>query len=247
LNADNPVTVPAGATNSPASNDASAQAPKPAAGDTNSTPDLSTLTREQLEARVKSLTDSLAAANTESEYFRDQWTQLRLRDEALGVVALTDDKGQVDDRLVQAVKELYQEHMRRREALVLLNELLVSSDQMLATAPNYDPKLRAQYEEATRASKAYLSGNSGAAFPIGATLNDGKIADTNPDLNAVILNLGKSQGVKEGMHFSIYQDNVEVGTVKIMVARDLISSAAVEKLKPNTVLKVGDRAAVQPQ
>jgi hypothetical protein len=247
LNADKPVTVPSGATNIPAGNDASAQAPKPVAGDNTPAPDLSTLSREQLEARVKTLTDNLASANTESEYFREQWSGLKLRDEALGVEALTGDQSQLEDKLVQAVKELYQERMRRRESLVLLNELLVSTDMMLATAPNYDPKLRAQYEEATRSAKAYLSGNSGAAIPIATSLDDGKIADTNPDLNAVILNMGKTQGVKEGMHFSIFQDNVEVGSVKVMVARDLISSAAVERLKPKTVLKVGDRAAVQAQ
>jgi hypothetical protein len=47
------------------------------------------------------------------------------------------------------------------------------------------------------------------------------------------------------MPFLIYQDNVEVGTVKVVLARDLVSAAQVESLKPNTVLKVGDQAKVQ--
>ena len=49
-----------------------------------------------------------------------------------------------------------------------------------------------------------MAGHSGAAIPIGTSLADGRVADTNPELNAVILNLGKSQGVKEGMPFGIY-------------------------------------------
>ena len=106
-------------------------------------------------------------------------------------------------------------------------------------------KCRADYEVASRGAKAYLAGRSGAAIPLASSLSDGRIADTNPELNAVILNLGKSQGVKEGMPFLIYQDNVEVGTVKVVLARDLVSAAQVESLKPNTVLKVGDRAVVQ--
>ena len=61
----------------------------------------------------------------------------------------------------------------------------------------------------------------------------------------MILNLGKTQGVKEGMPILIFQDNVEVGTVKVVLARDLVSAAQVQSLKPNTVLKVGDRVAVQ--
>ena len=225
--------------------DTSAPGQDPKAGAGDASPDLSSLTREQLEARVKTLSESLTSANTESEYFREQWTELKLRDEALGVEALTVDESKMEDKLVQAVKELYQSEMKRREALVLLDKLLTSTDQMLQTAPNYDPKVRAEYEVATRSAKAYLGGHSGAAIPLASSLADGRIADTNPELNAVILNLGKSQGVKEGMPFLIYQDNVEVGTVKVVLARDLVSAAQVESLKPNAVLKVGDRASVQ--
>ena len=237
------------ATNGATASNTSASAPgqdqKVGAGDTKPSPDLSGLTREQLEARVKTLSENLALANTESEYFREQWTELKLRDEALGVEALTVDESKLEDKLVQAVKELYQSEMKRREALVLLDKLLVSTDQMLQTAPNYAPKVRAAYEIAFRGAKDYLAGGSGAAIPIGSTLSEGRISDTNPELNAVILNLGKTQGVKEGMIFLIYQNNAEVGTVKVVLARELVSAAQVESLKPNTVLKVGDSAKVQ--
>jgi hypothetical protein len=257
LNADKPAvpatpaTVPSDATNAPPviviDNSASAPPPdqKAAAGNTNSSPDLSALTREQLEARVKTLTGNLASANTESEYFREQWTELKLRDEALGVEALTGDEGKTQDKLVQAVAELYRSEMKRREALVLLDKLLTTTDQMLQTAPNYDPKVRADYEVASRSAKDYMAGRSVAAIPLASSLSDAQIVDANPELNAVILNLGKNQGVKEGMVFLIYQDNVEVGTVKVVLARDQVSAAQVESLKPNAVLKVGDRAAVQ--
>jgi hypothetical protein len=213
--------------------------------DATSGPDLSGLTREQLELKVKTLSANLASANTESEYFREQWTELKLRDEALGVEALTVDQSKLEDKLVQAVAELYRSEMKRREALVLIDKLLSSTDKMLQTAPNYDPKVRADYEVATRAAKEYLAGHSGSAIPIATGLSDGQVADTNPALNSVILNLGKTQGVKEGMPFLIYQDNVEVGTVKIVLARDQVSAAEVESLKPNAVLKIGDKAVVQ--
>ncbi len=203
------------------------------------------MTHGELEARVKNLTASLASANTESEYFREQWTELKLRDEALGVEGLTIDESKLEDKLVQAVKELYQSEMKRREAIVLIDKLLTSTDKMLQTAPNYDPKLRDEYEVATRAAKGYLSGHSGSTIPLATGLTDVRIADTNPELNSVILNIGKVQGVKEGMPFLIFQDSGQVGTVKIVLARDLVSAAQVESLKPNTVLKVGDRAMVQ--
>jgi hypothetical protein len=249
LNADNkPATEPGDATNAPPPAAIDTSIPSPdlnaGAGDTTPTPDLSNLTREQLEARVKTLTESLASANAESESFREQWTELKLRDEALGVDALTVKEANLEDKVVQAVKEAFQTEMKRREGLVLLDKLLTTTDQMIQTAPNYDPKVRAEYEVASRAARAYLSGHSGAEIPLASSLTDGQIADTKPELNAVILNLGKTLGVKEGMPFLIYQDNVEVGTVKIVLARDQISAAEVENLKPNTVLKVGDRASV---
>jgi hypothetical protein len=218
---------------------------KAGAGDANSSPDLSSLTREQLEARVKTLSENLTSANTESEYFREQWTELKLRDEALGVEALTVDESKLEDKLVQAVRELYQSEMKRREALVLLGKLLDTTDQMIQTAPNYDPKIRADYEVASRGAKAYISGHSGAAIPLASSLTDGRIADTNPELGAVILNMGKTLGAKEGMTFLIYQDDAQVGTVKILLARDQVSAAQVENLRSNTVLKVGDRVVVQ--
>jgi hypothetical protein len=225
LNADKPVTEPGS---------------NPTAAATNAAPDLSAMTREQLEARVKTLTQ----ANTESEYFRQQWQELRLRNEALGVEALTVDERKLEDKLVQAVKELYQSEMKRREALQLLDKLLASTELMLRTAPKYDPKVRADYEVASRAAKDYMAGHDGAAIPLAVSLSDGRIADINHELNTVILNLGKSQGVKEGMSFIIYQNNAQVGTVKIVLARDLVSAGLVENLQPNTALKVGDRVVV---
>lgn len=216
----------------------------PAAGATNAASDLSGLTREQLEDRVKNLTESLTLANTESEFFRQQWQELRLRNEALGVDALTVDERKLEDKLVQAVKELYQSEMKRREALQLMDKLLNTTEQMIQTAPKYDPKVRGEYEIASRAAKDYLAGHDVAAIPIGVSLTDSRIADLNPQLNAVVLNVGRNQGVKEGMPFIIYQNGTPVGTVKVVLARDLVSAALIENLKPNAVLKIGDRAAV---
>jgi hypothetical protein len=223
---------------------APAQDPNAGAGDTKAPTDLSGLTREQLEARVKTLTTNLASANAESEKFREKWADLKLRDEALGVEILDPEREKLEEKVVDAVKELYQSEMRRREALVLLQKMMVTTDQMIQTAPKYDPKLLAQYEEASRSAKDYIAGHGGATIPLATSLADGRVADTNPELNAVILNLGKSQGVKEGMPFGIYQDNVEVATVKVVLARDLVCAAQIESMKPNAVLRVGDHATV---
>ncbi len=82
---------------------------------------------------------------------------------------------------------------------------------------------------------------------MGQNLAAGQISDVNNELNVVIVNLGKTQGVKEGMPFVIFRDKEEVGTLRIILARDLVSAAMVQSLKPNTILKVGDRIAVAAQ
>lgn len=208
---------------------------------------LSGLTREELEKKVSALSDDLITANTASEYFRKQYRDLRLRDEALGVDALTVDQHKLEDKLVQAAAELYQGEMRRREALLLLDKLMATTEELLKTAPNYDPKVRADYEVAKRATRDYLAGRNGTAIPLGLSIADAQVAGLNPALNAVILNVGKAQGVKEGMPFLVYQGNAQVGTVKIVLARDLVSAGLVENLQPNVTLKVGDRVAVDSQ
>ena len=239
LNADKTATEPASA--APPGQQAAD------ATDTNSAPDLSGLSRGQLEARVRMLEQNVASANAEAESFRKQWEDLKLRNEALGVDALTDDQRAIQDKLVQAVKELYRSEMRRREALQLLQKLLDSTKALLQTAPDYAPKVRADYEVACRSAKEYLAGHSGAAIPIGETLGDARIADVNPELNAVVLNVGTTQGVKEGMPFLIIRGTDQLATVRVVLARELVSAALIEKIKPKTELKIGDRAQVETQ
>lgn len=208
---------------------------------------LSSLTREELEKKVSALSNDLLTANTASEYFRKQYQDLRLRDEALGVEALTVDQRKLEDKLVQAAAELYQGEMRRREALLLLDKLMATTEELLKTAPNYDPKVRADYEVAKRATRDYLAGRNGTAIPLGLSIADAQVAGLNPSLNEVILNVGKEQGVKEGMSFLVYQNNTQVGTAKIVLARELVSAGLVENLQPNVTLKIGDKVAVDTQ
>jgi hypothetical protein len=240
---DTPAPGSGGGANAAAATDTTTPTGFPAGNAPSAPTDLDSLSREELKARIAKLTEEVASANAEAEKFRGQWADLKLRDEALGVEALTVDEGKLEDKLVQAVKEVYQSEMKHREALALLDKLMATTDQMIQTAPKYDPKVRAQYEEAYRAAQAYMSGHRGTTIPLASSLNDARIADLNVDLNAVILNVGRSQGVKEGMPFGLYQDNIRVATVKVVLARDVVCAAQIETVSPGTVLRIGDRAS----
>jgi len=49
------------------------------------------------------------------------------------------------------------------------------------------------------------------------------------------------------MPFVIFHDNDEIGMVKIVLARDLVSAAQVESLKQDKTIRIGDLAKAQTQ
>ena len=51
------------------------------------------------------------------------------------------------------MKELYQTVMKHREALALMQKPFDLTDQLIQTAPKYDPKLLAVYEETSRSAR----------------------------------------------------------------------------------------------
>lgn len=208
------------------------------------TESVKTLTREQLEAQVKNLSDSLALANAESDFFRQQWQNLRLRDEALGVDALTVDEKRLEDRVVQAVKELYQTEKQRRAAVRQLQELLEASQKLVKTASQLDPQRRADYEVAVRSSREFLEGKGEGPIPLATSLMDGQIVSMNPKLNSVVINVGSEQGVKAGMPFRVLRNDQVIGTIKVFQVREQVSAALVENLDKVKELKLGDRVSV---
>jgi hypothetical protein len=200
--------------------------------------------REQLEKQVQALTDSLSLANAEADFFRQQWQELRLRNEALGVDALTADEKRLEDRVVQAVKELYQTEKQRRETAARLQELIEAGQALIRTASNMDAAKRAEYEVALRSAKEFLAGKRQGPIPVAMSLKDGQILAVNKELNTVVINLGESQGVKPGMPFRIFRGDELIGQVKVFQVREQVSAALVERLAKKMELKKGDAVMV---
>jgi hypothetical protein len=199
---------------------------------------------ESSSDRLKALQESLVLANAEAEFFRQQWQELRLKNEALGVEALTVDEKRLEEKVVQSVRELYQTEKQRREALGALEKLTVATQKVLKGANGVDAQARAEYEVALRTAREVLSGKGKASIPLGSDLSNGQIVDLNPQLNAVILNLGSAKDVKVGMPFRVLRGNQVIGRVKVFQTREQVSAALVEGVQKEFELKVGDRVAV---
>ena len=77
---------------------------------------------------IHTLTESLAVANAECEVFRRQSGELKLRMEALGLAAVGDNKEALEQRLLQAVRDLA---LVRDEKDVLAEHLVALSESVM--------------------------------------------------------------------------------------------------------------------
>lgn len=202
---------------------------------------------ETLEARVRALEESLILAKAESEFFREKWQELRLRNEALGLEALTGDEKALQEKLVRVVGELYQSEKSRRLLEEASRKLIQSSADMLKAGPGTPAFLaqkRADYEVALRSLNEVLNGRGGT-LPAAADIKTGQIVSIDEKLGLAVLNFGKAQGVRIGMPFRVLRGENIIGRCKVVEVRDSISAALIESTKNKTELQAGDRLLLE--
>ncbi len=211
--------------------------------------------REQLEVarqQVKSLSESLAVANSEGEVFKREAAALRQKMEALGIESASPDRGKVEQRLLKAVSDLriiQAEKDKLAEQLVRISEAIL---RFVKTANNADGEARLAIETELRGANEAL-GSSQRVKPVEAvavpsTLTDGLVIGVKEELALVVANLGSKQGVQVGMPFQVWRGEDRIGRVLVVEAREKISGAIVQDLSSNKEkVKVGDRLKVDAQ
>ena len=208
-----------------------------------------------VQEQVKSLTESLAIANSESEVFKRETTDLKLRMEALGLDAASPDKAKLEQRLLKAVSDLkivQGEKDKLADQLVRLAEVVV---RFLKKASTNDGDARMALEIEMRSTSDALgmpSSNSpqkvAEAQAQPATLTDGMIISVKEEYALVVANLGREQGVKMGMPFQVWRGDERVGAVRVVDVRDKISGAVIQDLSGRKMkIQVGDRLKVDAQ
>ena len=68
----------------------------------------------------------------------------------------------------------------------------------------------------------------------------GSLLAVNKENNFVVIDIGESAGVKTGIIFSVYRDDVSIGSIKVIQARRDISAADILSIQAGQQLKVGD-------
>jgi hypothetical protein len=204
------------------------------------------LARQQMAA----LTDSLVLANSESEVFKRETSDLKLRLEALGLDSASPDKALLEQRLLKAVSDLkivQDQKDQLSDQLIRINEAIL---RYVKTASSVDGDARMGLETEMRSSTQLLglTGASGVAQPAAAdaagSLTDARVISVKDDLALVVANLGRRQGVKIGMPFQVWHEGRQIGIVRVVDVRESISGAVIQSLDPSGKVKVGDTLRV---
>jgi hypothetical protein len=202
---------------------------------------------------LHSLNESLAVANAESEFFRRQFSDLKLRMEALGMEAVGDNKEALEQRLLKAVRDLsltQQAKEEMSERLVALSEAVLL---FLKSATSADAQLRMDVESQLRSANESMNAGGPeekAKGEIPADLTNAKVISVKEDYALAVINIGARQGVKTGMPFQVTRGDRGVARARVISVRDRICGAVVEEYSSNAeTVKVGDqvRVDVRPQ
>lgn len=193
---------------------------------------------------IRALSESLELANAEADFFRRQWIDIRLRDEALGVDALTGDEARLREKVVAAVRDLYQSEKRRQETVAQLAAMVELMQGVLKTARGIEGEMRAQVEAQLRLSQSLIQGKADEANPGQGTLLAARVLAYKESLNLAVLNVGRKQDAKVGMMFEIMRGGRLIAMARAVDVRETILGAIVEKAAERTVVAEGDDARV---
>ncbi len=70
---------------------------------------------------------------------------------------------------------------------------------------------------------------------------EGKILNVNEAHNFVVINLGRRDGVVEGMEFNVVRSDKKIARVKVRMLKDDVCAADIVKLYGSSEIKVGDK------
>lgn len=199
--------------------------------------------KAELEQRLRQLEESLALAQTESDYFHGKWVELKLEHEALGMEALTANEKAIQDKLVRLVGELYRSEKNRLKLQESVNELIVSGQRLQQAGPLDKAQRRAEYEVAVRAVKVAMGGEQKVA--IASDMRSGVISALSEDGTQAIANFGRAQEARIGMPFRVLRNSKVIGRARLIEVREYLSTALIEGVIEKEKVQVGDRLSLE--
>ncbi len=199
-----------------------------------------------LSAGSSSRADELLLAQAEAKAYRAAWLELQRRDEILGIAALSNDVRDSHDQIARLSGELIRAERYAKELAEQTKSVLDAAANWAGEPiPAKKAAARAEFESAKRALSELAKNNQ--PRPLARSLTDAQVVAVDRDQQALVLNLGRSQGAKEGMPFRILRGDKVLGTCRLLEVRELVSAGLPENLNDGIVIQVGDRVSVLAQ
>ena len=190
--------------------------------------------------------DELLLAQAEAKAYRAAWLELQRRDEILGIAALSNDVRDSHDQIARISGELIRAERYAKELAEQTKSVLDAAANWAGEPiPAKKAAARAEFESAKRALSELAKNNQ--PRPLARSLTDAQVVAVDRDQQALVLNLGRSQGAKEGMPFRILRGDKVLGTCRLLEVRELVSAGLPENLNDGIVIQVGDRVSVLAQ
>jgi len=188
--------------------------------------------REKLllaETTISALTATVAEMGNSAEATRRELEDAKLRMESLGVSSGDSNTETLEARLLQCLREL---RVLRDSNEIGRGQLLMLSEavqMLMLTSADTNPQSRMAVEAELRKTSEVLGVAAQATGKATApSLNDGMVIDFKDEISLVVVNLGKSHGVKIGMPFQILRSGKVIGMLKIVDVREKISGGVIQ-------------------
>ena len=188
--------------------------------------------------------DEVSIAQAEAKAYREAWLELKRRDEVLGLTALSPEVHDMQDKVARLSGELIRAQ-NDRKTLVQKAEKVMEAATRWAGESDSSAKASARADfESLKRDFLVTTQNGGEARPLASGVTDAQVVAVDRKQQALVLNLGRAQGAREGMPFRILRGDQVVGSCRLIEVRELVSAGMTEQLNQGTELKVGDRAAI---
>jgi len=195
--------------------------------------------------RIRELEESLALALTEADYFHQQWAELKLKNEALGLEALTADEKALNEKLVRLVGELYQSEKRRVQAEKSLQGVIDAAQHLNEAGPLDKAQRRAEYEVAVRNARQLLETDTSDLIRVAPDCTAGTVTGINEGLQVVVVNFGRTQKAEVGMPYRILRKDKVIGRCRLIEVRAYLSAARIESMIEKEKPQTGDRLLLE--
>ena len=199
------------------------------------------------EAKVRTLSESLAEANRVREEQTKAHNELQLKMQAFGVDLLNADPKSLESRLLKAVREIDQLRQSNQSLggeVTSLSEVLFH---YLQAVPEADSEARKMAETALKHANTALGLNAEPEIKVAKKISDAKVVSIDPEVGLLVVNVGRISGARIGMPLEVVQTNRPIGSAIVVDVRDSICGAVLQDVyMAGADVKVGDAIRLKP-